>query len=166
MRLAERWKIGGKGSNDGVLVTLFLADHKMRIEVGYDLEDKLTDALSARVIREVMAPRLKAGDLEGALREGARTIYEITGGKGTGALRPQRSSPSPRFLFLLFILFLLLFGGRRRGGGLGWFLLGSALGGRGGGWSGGSGGWSGGGGGGGFSGGGGSFGGGGSSGSW
>jgi uncharacterized protein len=80
MRLAEKWKIGGKAESDGVLVTLFLEEHKVRIEVGYGLEDKLPDAICARVIREVIAPRMRAGDLEGALRAAAATIdTQVTG---------------------------------------------------------------------------------------
>ena len=52
MRLAEKWKIGGKQSNDGVLLTLFLDDHKLRIEVGYGLEGALTDITARRIIDE------------------------------------------------------------------------------------------------------------------
>ncbi len=75
MRLAENWKIGGKKSNDGVLLTLFLDDHKLRIEVGYGLEGRLTDALSARIIRDVMVPRLKQNDVYDAIYEGVGAIH-------------------------------------------------------------------------------------------
>jgi uncharacterized protein len=169
IRLAEKWKIGGKQSNDGVLLTVFLDDHKLRIEVGYGLEGQLTDALSARIIRDLMVPKLRQNDLFGALTAGIAAIDTATGGEKhpEGALpptQPELSGPVQGLVFLFFILFAFIVVRtiiRNAGGG-------------GGGWTSGGGGWtssswggsSSGGGGGGWSGGGGSFGGGGSSGSW
>ncbi|MGZ3443618.1 MAG: TPM domain-containing protein [Polyangia bacterium] len=176
VRLAEAWKIGSKKNNDGVLVTLFLAEHRIRIEVGYGLEGQLTDAQSKRIEDELMAPRFKAGDYEGGLRAGLAAIDTATGGHehDEGKLPVKQNGndggggiPIGLIIFVIFIIFFVI---RRRGGGGGGggFWPGFFLGGGGGGWSGGSGGWSsGGGGGGGWSGsGGGSFGGGGATGSW
>jgi uncharacterized protein len=176
VHLALAWKIGSKQNNDGVLVTLFLAEHKIRIEVGYGLEGQLTDAQSKRIEDELMAPRFKAGDYEGGLRAGLAAIDTATGGHehDEGKLPAKQKSndsgggiPIGLIIFVIFIIFFVI---RRRGGGGGGggFWPGFFLGGGGGGWSGGSGGWSsGGGGGGGWSGsGGGSFGGGGATGSW
>ena len=171
IRLAEKWKIGGKTQNDGVLLTVFLDDHKPRIEVGYGVEDKLTDARSAQIIRDEIAPRFRAGKIEEGLAAGLAAIDTTITGRDHAADMPAplaqpagRGSPSGWPLILLGVVVLMLFfGGGRR------FLFGMLVGG----WLGGSGGWSsrsggswGGGGGGGFSGGGGSFGGGGASGSW
>jgi uncharacterized protein len=168
IRLAEKWKIGGKQSNDGVLLTVFLDDHKLRIEVGYGLEGQLTDALSARIIRDLMAPKLRQNDLFGALTAGVAAIDTATGGEKhpEGALPARRSSgdfgDGLQLICFALMAVILIISFIRRGGGGGW---------SGGGWT--SSGsswssWSGGssGGGGGWSGGGGSFGGGGSSGSW
>src|SRR5262249_20591361 len=57
----EAWRIGRKGHDDGVLMIVLARDRKIDIEVGYGLEDRLTDALSHRIIDEVMAPKLRAG---------------------------------------------------------------------------------------------------------
>jgi uncharacterized protein len=175
IRLAEAWKIGSKKNNDGVLVVIFVAEHKVRIEVGYGLEGQLTDAQSIRIIEDLMAPRFRAGDWEGGIRAALAAIDTATGGHehAEGKL-PARTSndggggiPIGVIVFIIFVVIIVL---RRRGGGGGGggFWPGFWLGGGGGGWSGGSGGWSsGGGGGGGWSGsGGGSFGGGGATGSW
>jgi uncharacterized protein len=179
MRLAEAWKIGSKKNNDGVLVVLFLKEHKIRIEVGYGLEGQLTDVQAHRIEDELMAPRFKAGDWEGGLRAALAAIDTATGGHehAEGKLPAQKAArddgggiPVGLIVFAIFVIVIII--ARRRGGGGGgggfWpgFWLGG--GGGGGGWSGGSSGWSsGGGGGGGWSGGGGgSFGGGGATGSW
>lgn len=175
VRLALAWKIGSKQNNDGVLVTLFLAEQKFRIEVGYGLEGQLTDVQSKRIEDELMAPRFKLGDYEGGLRAGLAAIDTATGGHehAEGKLPARQPSsggggiPVGLIVFVIFVIVIVF--SRRGGGGGGGFWTGFFLGGGGGGWSGGSGGWSsgGGGGGGGWSGGGGgSFGGGGATGSW
>jgi uncharacterized protein len=169
VRVAEKWQIGGKKNNDGVLITIAIAEHKDRIDVGYGLEGELTDALTRRIRTELMEPRFKAGDFEGGLREAFAAIDTATGGhehaEGKLAARAprqqQQASPIAVLAFIAFIVIVIIIARRRGGGGGGGFWMG------GGGWSGGSSGWSSGGGGGSsWSGGGGSFGGGGSSGSW
>lgn len=163
LRLAERWRIGSR-ADDGVLLLVAMKERALRIEVGYGAEARLPDALAGRIIREIIAPRLKAGQTAAGLRAGVEAIHQalrgeaITGqdpGAPAGAGGMERRKP---FLFgaggllLMIILFLIL--GRGRGGGfLFGLLLGSLFGGRRGGGDGG-----------GFSGGGGSFGGGGASG--
>lgn len=178
LRFAERWKIGSK-ADDGVLLLVSVGDRKIRIEVGYGAEGRLTDALSSRIIREIIAPRLRGGNYAAGLRAGSAAIHQaLTGQPVTGVDPAAGAEPLPErgrygrgtgwglgggVLFLLFLAMIL--GGRGRGGGTGSFLggmlLGSLLSGR---RDGGGGGSSGGGDGGGFSGGGGSFGGGGASG--
>ena len=165
MRVAEAWKIGTRGRDNGLIMLIAASDRKMRIEVGYGLEGQITDLLSARVIRDVMAPAFRRGEFAGGITSAFDLLIRAAGGESvavpTSTTRPTRSLGGWIFLVVLF-LFLL------RGRGAGWFLLGGLLG-RGwssrGGW-GGSGRGGGFGGGGGFSGGGGSFGGGGASGGW
>lgn len=68
------WKLGQAKKDNGVLIVVAVADHKMRIEVGKGLEGSLTDATSAKIIRDVMAPRFKANDFAGGLTEAVNTI--------------------------------------------------------------------------------------------
>src|SRR5262252_8810744 len=63
----SKWGVGQKGKDDGVAIFVFSVDHRIRIEVGYGLEDKLPDAYAARIINEVMQPELKAGRPDQAL---------------------------------------------------------------------------------------------------
>jgi uncharacterized protein len=178
MRAAEKWKLGTKGQDNGLLFVVSRDDRKMRIEVGGGLEGGLTDAQSGRIIRNVLAPAFRENRYGQGLYNGALTALNAMGALPEGVTVPQQARRAPgkqRFPigFLLLIGFFVLmsrsFGGRRGGGGLGWFLLGSAMGNSWGrrdhdDWGGGGG--FGGGGGGGWSGGGGGFSGGGSSGSW
>ena len=62
MRVAESWKLGQKGIDNGVLLFIALQDRAMRIEVGYGLEATLTDAMTSRIIRNEMTPRFRSGD--------------------------------------------------------------------------------------------------------
>jgi uncharacterized protein len=174
-RLEEKWKIGRKGSDRGVLILIAVEDHKYRIEVGYGLEGILPDARAGDIGRQ-MVPSLKKADYDSAVRIATVAVAQIISADA-GVDLSQRARPGPSGrqmqqihlspfqtivggIVLLVVLFLLARSG------LLWFLLGMFFGG---GWRGG-GGYGGGGfdgGGGGFGGGeGGSSGGGGASGSW
>ena len=176
-RIAETWKVGQQGKNNGAVLFVFVQERRMRIEVGYGLEGALPDALGKRIVDDEIAPHFKRGDYDGGLTAGVTALLQAARGeyKGTGRTVNQRGNPGG-FIFILFWLIVLILivgsirrmargtvyhrSGRVNYGGWWW---------GGGGWGGGGGGgWGGGGGssGGGFSGGGGSFGGGGASGSW
>jgi uncharacterized protein len=176
VRVAQSWKAGQQGRDNGAVLFVFIQDRKMYLQVGYGLEGAIPDATGKRIIDNEITPRFKAGDYNGGLSAGVVAILAAAKGeyKGTGqtAADQQRGSPWVIVLIIVLVLFLVLraikFPTLRTG--LGGIVLGS------GGYSRGGGGWSGGsfgggaggfgGGGGGFSGGGGSFGGGGAGGSW
>ena len=184
IRCAEKWKVGNKKYDNGLILFVFVKERKVRVEVGYGLEGTVTDAFSSRVIREYIAPHFQQNDYAGGLNAAADAlIAKIKGGEAPVPpvqQQPQGGSSGgidPFFIFIIVVIFFIfilpmLRGGRRgRGcGGCFWPMFffpggGTTFGGRGGGWGGG--GFGGGfGGGGGFSGGGGSFGGGGATGGW
>jgi uncharacterized protein len=168
-----KWGIGQKGKDDGIAIFVFSVDRRIRIEVGYGLEDKLPDAYAARIINEVMQPELKAGHPDRALTGAVDQVLSRVGGEPDAVTTPPlpahsaHGGPSAFTLIiggLVVIGFLLLLVTHPR---LAlWLLWSIASGGRSGGGGFGGGGFSGGGGGGGFSGGGGRSGGGGASGGW
>lgn len=173
----EQWKIFPKGKRDnGAILFAFMQDHKVRIEVGYGLEGALPDADASRIIQETIIPKMRAGDVDGAIQGGVdRMLLTVTptfkDKIGHDVQQPvsQDDGGSTAIALLiiflifgaLFVLFILsLFNKRWRSV---WYWGGGGPGG----WSSGGGGWSGGSSGGGFSGGfSGGFGGGGASGSW
>jgi uncharacterized protein len=167
-RAFQQWKVGRKGIDDGLVLFIMAADHRLRFEVGYGLEAIVPDATAGRVINDVIVPRVRSGDPDGGVTTGMEAVMMVIGG---GSLPPaerqvprgrqQRALTLGQLIFYgiigLIILIVLV-----THPGLAMYLLFSILsGGRDGGGD-----WGGGGGGGGFSGGGGRSGGGGASGSW
>jgi uncharacterized protein len=106
IRVAEAWKIGQKGSDNGVILLVAKAERKIRIEVGRGLEGKLTDLLSGRIIRADMSPRLKAGDFDGGITAGVTAIMAVVKGEYHAAprdlTRGKKSAP-PVITLLLFL---------------------------------------------------------------
>jgi uncharacterized protein len=174
LKVAEAWKLGQKGKDNGVLLFVAVNDKKVRIEVGYGLEGVLTDALSSQIIRNELAPYFRQGNYENGIAAAVQAIVKAIHGEYKADVKANRSRPGGKgsmlpFLVVAGVIFLIsiMRGGGRRGGGRsggGWSSRGGWIPPVGGGFFGGGGG--GGGGFGGFSGGGGGFGGGGSSGSW
>lgn len=85
IRLAEAWKIGHKGADNGVIVIVAKNDRKMRIEVGYGLEGAIPDAIAKRIVAERMAPLFKQGDFFGGLRAAIEGLDQAIGGPASGA---------------------------------------------------------------------------------
>lgn len=162
IRLAEKWKPGQKGRDNGAILILSKKDRKVRIETGYGLEGVLTDALSRSILANEIIPRFKQGDFDGGVVAGTEAILKATRGEYQGQRAGEGRGGSFWIFLILILVFFVLLPMLRRSRSLGLSHGGTS---RGGWWGGGSGGW-GRSGGGGFSGGGGSFGGGGSSGGW
>ncbi len=171
LEVAREWGLGKKDVSNGALLLVAKQERKMRIEVGRGLEGNLTDAISGRIIREVIAPAFRSQGYYAGILDGVRAMHSAIGGdygpinnsKQGREQERSRSSGLPRVIFnVIFMLFFFgMIGGRNRrgvGGILPWMILGSmgsgSRGRGGGGFGGGGGGFSGFGGGGGFSGGG------------
>lgn len=78
--LFRTWKLGQTQKNNGVLLLVAPAEHKVRIEVGYDLEGMLTDALASTIISAAIIPRFKSGDLSGGIQHGVDGIISVLSG--------------------------------------------------------------------------------------
>jgi len=89
IRIAERWKLGRKGVDDGILLLVAKNDRKLRIEVGRGLEGAVPDAVAKRIVAEVISPRFKEGDFHGGLKAGVSQLQAVIGGE---ALPPPRSA--------------------------------------------------------------------------
>ena len=79
-RVATTWKLGQKGTDNGVLLLVAIGERKVRIEVGYGLEGVLTDIRSAQIIRNEIVPRFRAGDIPGGVIAGVNAILKTIEG--------------------------------------------------------------------------------------
>jgi uncharacterized protein len=101
VRAFQAWRVGRKGIDDGLVIFIFAGERKIRFEVGYGLEDKVPDVVASRIAREVMGPRLRAGDRDGALSAGVEaTLAAISGPSpetpagGASGSRPGSEQPA------------------------------------------------------------------------
>ncbi len=133
IKVVDKWKLGAKGKDDGVLLLVAIESRKVRIEVGRGLEGDLPDVIAGRIIRTGIVPFFKQGQTGAGILVGLGMIAESAGGKleNVPAPRLRQAKRSKGSLgYLLFIgMFLIapLFGGRRRRGGVGSALLGGLL---------------------------------------
>ena len=80
IKTAERWKLGQKGKDNGVLLLVALNDRKLRIEVGYGLEEYLTDLKCGRIIRNKITPYFKTNNYDQGIIEGVDSIIKVIEG--------------------------------------------------------------------------------------
>lgn len=107
MRVAEAWKIGRGEHDDGAILLIAQEDRKMRLEVGYGLEPVLTDAMSRRILDNVIAPSFRAGDFDGGVERAVGAIDGLV--RGTSTLPdPAPGQPMQDLPFSLFAIFWLL----------------------------------------------------------
>lgn len=159
--LEDKWKVGPKGSDKGILMVFAIQEHKRRIEVGYGLEGILNDAKVGDIGRS-MVPELKEGQYGPGIQMGVQQIADVIAADAGVTLTPPQApvqtyhwqQPAPTrhrggswlgLIIFVVILIAVLGGGGRGGGGRGWLwlLLGMMMGGgggRGGGFGGGDGG--------------------------
>lgn len=149
IRVAEQWKLGRKGVDDGVLLLVAKNDRALRIEVGYGLEGVIPDAVAKRVVSDVIVPYFKQGDFAGGIQAGVDRLIRLVEGEPlpppsrTGASGTSGSGGVEDYLPLAFIVVIIgggllraVFGpllGASVAGGLsglaGWVLFGSLVGG-------------------------------------
>jgi uncharacterized protein len=77
VRAFAKWKVGRKGLDDGLALFIMPQDRRMRIEVGYGLEPIVPDATASRVINEVMAPRIRAGQHDQAVTAAIDSLTKV-----------------------------------------------------------------------------------------
>ena len=89
LKVARTWGLGGKSENNGVLLVVVPDDRKMRIEVGYGLEGKLTDLQTHVIQDDVMRPRFQGGDFAGGIAAGVDGIASAL--RGEAVATPERA---------------------------------------------------------------------------
>jgi uncharacterized protein len=114
MRVAERWKIGRKGFDNGAIMVIARDDRKVRIEVGYGLEGRLTDLTAGRIIRDRIVPEFRAGRFDQGLLNGVVALTEVVRGEYQAPAQPPIGPAAsgvedlvPFVLVFIFLVFML-----------------------------------------------------------
>ncbi|MSP39623.1 MAG: hypothetical protein EXR70_14135 [Deltaproteobacteria bacterium] len=77
IRVAENWKIGKKGFDNGVILIVAVKDRKLRLEVGYGLEGLLPDAMAKRINADYIVPHFRQQDYAGGIVAGIGAVDKL-----------------------------------------------------------------------------------------
>lgn len=117
IRVADTWKLGQKDEDNGAILIVALAERKIRIEVGYGLEDKLTDMKCGLIIRNVIAPHFQNGDYGEGITAGVKNMVgivaddaDLVSKRVTNEAVPTDVIPIAAFIvfFLINVLFAMI----------------------------------------------------------
>ncbi|MBX9964413.1 MAG: YgcG family protein [Burkholderiales bacterium] len=115
IRVADTWKPGRKGVDDGALLVVAKDDRTLRIDTRYGLEGVLNDAISKRIVDDVIVPRFKAGDFAGGINAGVDWMIKLVDGESLPAPQPKRPTPGNagnlEALFVIGFILVIVVGG-------------------------------------------------------
>ncbi|MEO0314011.1 MAG: hypothetical protein RI928_467 [Pseudomonadota bacterium] len=112
LRVAERWKLGRKKIDDGAILIIAKNERRLRIEVGYGLEGALNDAVSKRIIDEIIVPTFQRGDFFRGISSGLEAMMHVIQGESLPAPASHDSwqVSGPGLLPLIFFAALVIGG--------------------------------------------------------
>jgi uncharacterized protein len=113
IRVAEQWKVGRKGVDDGAILLVAKDDRALRIEVGYGLEGALPDVTAKRIVSDIIVPHFKTGDFYGGIDAGVDAMIKVVDGEQLpappAAQRPFDNIDGGKLHSLFIIGFILVF---------------------------------------------------------
>ncbi|MCB8995479.1 MAG: TPM domain-containing protein [Bacteroidales bacterium] len=116
--IGQKWGVGQKGKDNGLLILIYPADHEIWISTGYGLEEYLTDAINKRIIENEIKPAFKAGEYYQGLDKATTVMMNILSGVFAGDQYMKRSNKGggsvAGIIFLIF-LFMIIFGAGKGG---------------------------------------------------
>lgn len=133
IKTCEKWKLGQKGKDNGALLLVAYDEHAVRIEVGYGLEDKLTDAKSGLIIRNVIIPEFKNGRYSEGILKGIQNMGGIASDDASlvsrSVINDDAESSIEGLLFLIVWLIFFIIIITSKGGIFKWIILSNMMGG-------------------------------------
>ncbi|MBW6521189.1 MAG: TPM domain-containing protein [Desulfoarculaceae bacterium] len=111
LRVVEAWQPGQAKLDNSALLLIAKNDRKLRIEVGYGLEGRLTDLVSGRIIRDIITPRFKEGNFDQGVIDGISAMMATVKGEfaaTTGKQGPDNSVDPESLLISLLVFFSIL----------------------------------------------------------
>jgi len=124
----QKWGVGQKGEDNGILITLAKDDRKVDINTGYGIEYRITDLMSERIINRIMIPEFKTENYYAGLDKGSDAIFAALNGEFSEDrdFGKKDNKPFPFFIVFIFIMIIIALiskGGRGGKGGGGSTLL-------------------------------------------
>ncbi|MBP1766563.1 MAG: hypothetical protein H6P98_678 [Candidatus Aminicenantes bacterium] len=108
----EAWKVGRQGLDDGLALFIMAEDRAVRIEVGYGLESIVPDITAGRIINDILIPKVRAGDTDGAVSDAVAAILAAISGEAVPiqeSKRPGQGSARAPFIIFAVIIFAIIF---------------------------------------------------------
>ncbi|WP_159800108.1 YgcG family protein [Flavobacterium sp. MK4S-17] len=115
--LAHKWGIGQKDKDNGILLLIAKDDRKVAIASGYGTEHLLTDAMSKRIIEDVILPEFKNGDFYAGIDEGTNAIFKVMSGEYIADEKSDKIAFGAIFLFIIIFIIIIAMISRKGGGG-------------------------------------------------
>jgi uncharacterized protein len=115
--LGQKWQIGQKGKDNGIILLIAKEDRQTAIQTGYGVEHLLTDAMSRRIIDQEINPYFKKGQFYNGIDNGITSIFEVLKGEYKQTKNNNKGSSFPIILFVIIVIFLIILSRRNRNGG-------------------------------------------------
>ncbi len=129
--MGEQWKIGQKGKNNGILLLIKPTNNEGKGEVfiatGYGMEEKVTDAMSRRILEKQILPAFRSNQFYSGLDAATTTIIELSSGTYKGDKKGKEGGVFGGILFFGLLALMLFLASRRGGGGKTYSSTGSSL---------------------------------------
>lgn len=105
----QKWKIGQKGEDNGILIMLAKEDRKVDINTGYGIEYRITDLMSERIINRIMIPEFKSENYYDGLNKGSDAIFAALKGefKEDRKFGKKEETHIPFFIIFIFIMIII-----------------------------------------------------------
>jgi uncharacterized protein len=112
IKVAEKWGVGQKEFDNGIIISLAIDDREMFISTGYGMEDRITDAATTVIREDYMKPAFKAGNYYKGLDAATSVIFDLAAGKYTADKIKDNNGGSGiglgAFLILFFIIITII----------------------------------------------------------
>jgi uncharacterized protein len=110
VQVAQTWKLGQKGKDNGVLLLIARDDRKLRLEVGYGLEGSLTDLASREILDDIIRPRFKTGAYDQGVEEGVDAVIKVLHGQALPPPSASKARPPLQALIIGLVIFVIVIG--------------------------------------------------------
>lgn len=107
-QLGDKWGIGRKNRDNGLLILAAMKDRKVFIATGYGLEGAIPDALAKRIVDQLIVPNFRTEDYYAGLDQATDMIFKLASGEYEA--ENLSSADNPGGALPLFLVFIVVFG--------------------------------------------------------